>query len=130
MIASLSTQHQPTINAIRELRKLPFIPVECLPKTGMVYEHKGDVVAFGYIYKTDSAISWLEWVTTNPTYSAQARHEALEALIPALVTTAKEGGASVVFTSVTDQALMERYKRLGARVGDTAATNLIWKIGA
>lgn len=130
MITTIKPHHYPKILEVWKARKLPDMPQSSLPDTGVCFEApNGDLAAFGFIYKTNSDIAWAEWITTNPSFSAPARHEALDALIPSLLLLARINGARVVFTSVLDQGLISRYKKHGAMVGDSGATNMVWNVG-
>lgn len=103
----------------------PAIPLDLLPKTGIVVESDQSKLAFGWLYLTDSKMSILEFIVGNPNVSWQERDEAIHLVINALCLEAKGNGARSIFTSVNHPRLIERYKSQGFAETDRNMTNLI-----
>lgn len=104
--------------------KFPVIPREALPKNGFII----DETCAGFIYSTDSSISWLEFVVANPSLSKEERKQGLQKLLLGLTGLAKELGYSIIFSSVNHSSLMERYKEVGFEQSDTNMTNFIRRL--
>lgn len=104
------------------------IPRHYLPPTGFIVEVNGVKVIAGWLYKTDSAIAWMEWIVSNPEVSADVRRPALTSLIETLIMTAKEDGFELVFTSSNHPKLMDTFKAHGFVVGDTDVSQLFRRL--
>ncbi len=96
--------------------RFPQPPKDCLPNNGlggiMITKDGIDIVA-GYLYFTNSKMTWLEFIVSNPKYKENDRKEAIEFLINELSEIAKSKGFSVVFTSVKKEGLINRYLACG-----------------
>lgn len=97
------------------------IPQNYLPEFGLVIEG----LCAGFLYKTDSAFAWLEFVVSNPASDKFKRNEALDLLIKSLLQEAARLGFSAVHTSSNHKGLIERYERQGFRVTDSNVTQMV-----
>lgn len=104
----------------------PVIPGFMLPPVGIVAttDH-GEPMAAGWLYQSDSPISWMEWIVGDPDVGAQERGEALDVLIEALKNKADEVLKPLMFTSVRHEGLIERLKKHGFQINDGGMTNMI-----
>lgn len=100
------------------------VPQVCLPKTGLVVYHGDQPVCLGFLYSTDSAISWIEFMVTNPEAGLRSRVEGLDKLIKDLVQIAYEKGAKTIFTSSDNPSLIKKLGDHGFKVGDQNTTQL------
>lgn len=116
-----SDKDYPTVLKWLTAQEWPPLPVEVLPKTGFIV----DDYCAGFLYKTDSAIAWLEWVVANPDTDYNKRGEALDNLINSLVTEAKDQGFKIVLTSCQHNRLINRYDNHGFKITDKNMTNLM-----
>jgi hypothetical protein len=115
----------PQIRAIWAARGFQELPPAALPLRGRIACIGDRLIAFGFLYTSDSAISWLEWITTNPAHTPDARNNALDLIINSLLDAARQAGAALVFTSLADRGLMRRYQAHGFQQTDTEMTNFI-----
>lgn len=99
-------------------------PLECLPTVGFMIE---DVCA-GFLYQTDSAFSWLEFVIANPDTDKKVRSEALDLVINALTKASKELGYKAIYTTLNHPKLIERYQKHGFMKTDEGITALVRSI--
>ena len=97
------------------------VPYNCLPKTGYII----DGYCAGFLYKTDSNIAWLEWIISNKNANKEEKAKALDSLISKLIDDAKKEGFKLIFTSVSNKSLVDRYKQHGFNVTDENMVNLI-----
>lgn len=100
-------------------------PVHSLPKTGVVIYNSETPICAGFLYKTDSSISWMEFIVANPKSDKRLRSEALDVLINCLTYVAKENGFKIIFTSSDLPKLIERKQKHGFIVGDQNVTQLV-----
>ncbi len=113
-----------TIKGWSDARGSVLIPQEYLPLTGFV--HEGHCA--GFLYKTDSAVAWLEWVFSNPASDSKARNLAMNEMIDELCNEAKRLGFKVILTTVEHKKLIERYESLGFETTDKEMTNMLKRV--
>ena len=107
-------------------QKWPAIALDALPRTGLVgTTDDGVPLAAGWLYQTDSSIGWVEWIVGDPEADKEQRSEALDLLISKLVERSLDLGIKALFTSCSNERLIERYKKAGFQVTDTSMSNLI-----
>ena len=114
----------PAIASIWAARAFPALPPEALPANGIIVLNDRLIVAFGFLYLSDSAIAWTEWLTTNPEAQPAQRHEALDLIIKSLEATARAAGRRILFVSLADRGLISRFIAHGFQAGDEQMTNL------
>lgn len=89
---------------------------DCLPedgKGGLMVMKNGVNICAGFLYLTNSRLSWLEFIVSNPDYREKDRAEAIQCLIYELTYLAKRQGCRGVFTSVKNQNLIKHYEACG-----------------
>jgi hypothetical protein len=106
--------------------KWPPMPEQFLPPTGRVVEINGKPVCAGFLYKTDSAFAWLEWLVSDPSSGKMERSQALDSLIAALISDAQALGFQAIHTSARHPGLIDRYQAHGFVLADSQMTNLTW----
>lgn len=106
------------------------IPLDHLPKIGLVAVVEGTPSAAGWIYQTDSAFCLFEFMIANPEVRGDLRAKALTALFEEVKKRAKELGFKTVFMSVSNDSLIKRLEAQGFQTGDRGMTNLTFRIGA
>lgn len=114
----------PMISTWWAARQWPSLPIEMLPKNGFVVDN----YCAGFLYSTDSQICWMEFLVSNPATDSKARNEAMNLLIATLLGRAKDLGFSIIFTSVIDEKLKNRYQTHDFIVTETGMTNLIRRL--
>jgi len=75
---------------------LPIHPKEALSENGIVISKDGVNVCSGFIYSTDSYITWFEFVTINKKTTKQQRKGVLVKLLDCMVTKAKSMGFKII----------------------------------
>lgn len=73
---------------------------EMLPVVGCIV----DGVACGFVYRTDSAIGFLDGFVTNPAASAEARQQGLAAVMRAIEAECRDSGTRVIIGQCEDYA--------------------------
>jgi hypothetical protein len=92
-----------------------------LPAVGFIVPD----TAAGFLYRTDSAIAWIEWIVANPAAPKLQRSEALNLIISSLTEAARTMGFKAIFTSAHHPGLIGRFKEHGFTETDSAVTHLI-----
>lgn len=110
-------------------QKFPVIPWEALPQIGVLIGDENEPLAAGWLYQTDSCIAWIEWVVANPKpQDRKLRSLAIDAVISALTTQAKEIGAKMIFTSNKHARLGKRFKDQGFQHTDSGVNHFLREV--
>jgi len=91
-------------------------PRDFLPENGMgglIVEKNGIPVVAGFVYFTNSAIAWSEFIVSNFEYKDKDRKEAIKILIFELSELAKRKGSKYIYTVVKNQSLKNTYEEMG-----------------
>lgn len=102
-----------------EARGWPQLPLDLLPQIGGIVDDK----AVGFLYRTDSAVGWMEWIVASPGNGA-----AVPAIVDYLIEKAAEVGCKIVLTTTNNDKLKSWYKEAGFEVTDTTMTNMVRRI--
>ena len=92
---------------------------------GLVVSEEGKDLASGFLYETNSGIAWLEFIVTNPKTTSEERNKAILTLLEELSSSAKELGFSVIFSSIKNENLINKYLENGFSIGTKGTTELI-----
>lgn len=95
-------------------------PRDFLPENGcggLMVEKDGVPVVAGFIYFTNSAVAWSEFIISNFDYKEKDRKEAIKILIFELTDMAKRKGSKYIYTVVKNQSLKETYEEMGYNNG-------------
>jgi hypothetical protein len=100
-----------------------------LPEDGtggmMVYDGEIPIIA-GFIYITNSKVSWVDWIVSNKEYRIkQKRAEAKKMLIESLTNICKNSGSKYGYALIKNQALIKTYEDLGWSRGDGYTSEMI-----
>jgi hypothetical protein len=93
---------------------------------GIMIERDGTPIVAGFLYGTNSKISWMEWIVGNP--EERNKSEAIELLISSLEEWAVEGGFEVILSIGRSKSLIDKHKKLGYTVDDNPSHEIIKKI--
>lgn len=87
----------------------------------------GDVpVCAGFAYTTNSAVAWVDWVISDPTYRKKPeRKQAIELLVYTLTKICTDSGQKYTYTIIKHKGLMKAYEKFGYVQGDTNITEMI-----
>lgn len=100
-----------------------------LPNDGkggiMVYDDEVPVCA-GFMYLTNSKVSWVDWVISNKEYKdREKRKEALKLLVLTLTSICKRAGSLYVYALIKNESLIGTYEELGYVRGDSYTSEMI-----
>lgn len=104
---------------------------EILPNNGtgglIVYDDETPVCA-GFVYQTNSKLSWVEWVVSNKQYRKKPnRKMALELLIRSLTMVAESTGSKYCYSLINSDFLNGIYENSGYTVGHSYNKEMIKK---
>jgi hypothetical protein len=120
--------HHPIIAEWWKAQNWPVLSLRHLPELGFV-TYAGDVpAAAGFLYQTDSAFCWFEFIVANPAVRGDERDQALEMLIQKAQEAAECMGFGTIFMSVNNQKLIHRLKAKGFQQNESGMTNLAFVI--
>ena len=91
-------------------------PRDFLPENGcggLMIEKDGIPIVAGFVYFTNSAVAWSEFIISNFEYKNNDRKEAIEILIFELSELAKSKGSKYIYTVVKNQNLKRVYEDMG-----------------
>lgn len=104
-----------------------FAPVNqlLLPKRGQVIYSGETPICAAFLYSSDSAIGWIEFVVANPDAGARSVARGIDLLLESLIALSQSIGQACLFTSTNRRGLVRKYERAGFKVGDTQTTQLV-----
>lgn len=111
--------------------KFPAPPITALPKyddentTGLMVVNEGVNICAGFLYETNSALCWVEFIVANPKSNKEERGVALKLLLKELSNEAKELGFGAIFASIKHPSLLNKYIEEGYEIGTTNTNELI-----
>ena len=104
-------------------------PKDMLPENGLggVMVHKdGKEICAGFVYFTNSAAAWLEFIVSNFHYREDDRQDAIRFLIDVLTEMIKDKGSyRYIYTSLKSKSLIDRYGECGFKMGSTNCNEMI-----
>ena len=104
--------------------KKDFLPDE--GKGGYII-YDGDIpVCAGFIYVTNSKVSWVDWIISNKEYRIKPkRKEAISLLIETLTNVCKMSGSKYIYALIKSNNLIQTYENLGYIKGDSYTSEMI-----
>lgn len=102
-------------------------PRDFLPKNGtggVMVEKDGVPIVAGFLYLTNSAIAWSEFIISDFQYKDIDRKQAVKIVIEELSVIAKQCGAKYIYTIVKNPSLQKIYEEMGFTNGSTKATEM------
>jgi hypothetical protein len=104
-----------------------------LPNDGvggfMVLDSEHTPICAGYMYITNSKVSWVDWIISSKTYRKKPhRKNAIKMLIEGLTEVCRNSGAKYIYALIKHRGLIETYKHLGYVQGDSYTTEMIKKL--
>ena len=86
-------------------------------------------ICAGFIYVTNSSVSWIDWIISSKTYrKSPQRADAISLLIDTLTNLAEKNGSKYCYALLKHKGLIETYKKLGYISGDSYTQEMIKKI--
>jgi hypothetical protein len=94
---------------------------------GGIIVYDGDIpIIAGFIYVTNSKVSWVDWIISNKEYRIKPkRAEAKKMLIESLTNICKESGSKYGYALIKNQALIKTYLDLGWSKGEGYTSEMI-----
>jgi hypothetical protein len=95
--------------------------------TGGIIVYDGETpVCAGFLYITNSDVSWVDWIISNKEYKMKdKRREAIILLVSSLTNIAKNSGANYAYALIKNNSLIKTYEDLGYVKGDTYTSEMI-----
>jgi hypothetical protein len=94
---------------------------------GIIVSKDGVDICAGFLYNTNSSISWLEFIVTNfEVKDKPLRKEALSYMVEVLKVLSAIDKKKYIYTSIRNQSLIKNMKEFGFLEGSTGCTELIF----
>ena len=103
----------------------PRMPLHALPSRGYIVED----IAAGFLYSTDSAIAWMEFIVANPAAKDRDIYSGVRDLVNEIIKDATEDGYSMIFTAVRHRGLGKLYERQDFKITDSGMNLMMWTKG-
>lgn len=89
---------------------------------GFVIEKKEKMIAAAYIYFTNSAIAYIDFLISDPNYKSRDRYEIIAQLIVSCSDAAVKQGCKLVWAMTTYNGVIQRCRELGGDILDDKYT--------
>lgn len=103
-------------------------PRDFLPQNGcggLMIEKEGVPIVAGFLYFTNSAVAWPEFIISNFEYKNKDRKEAVKILILELTELARSKGSKYIYTVVKNQNLKAAYQEIGFVNGSVKVDEMV-----
>jgi hypothetical protein len=101
-----------------------FLPNE--GKGGIIVFDEDVPVCAGFMYLTNSKVSWVDWIISNKKYTKKPqRKDAIKLLVSSLTNICKSTGSKYVYALIKNQHLISVYQELGYIKGDSYTSEMI-----
>jgi len=103
-------------------------PRDFLPQNGtggLMVEKDGKPIIAGFIYFTNSAVAWSEFIISDFHYREKDRKEAKRILIFELCELARSKGSKYIYTVVKNKFLKKDYEEAGFSNGSQKADEMV-----
>jgi hypothetical protein len=104
------------------------VPLDHLAKIGLLAINEEKKIAAAWLYQTETAFAWFEFLITNPNIEWKEKKPAIEKLMTEALRLAARCGHKTVFTSLNHPGLIKLYQKLGFKIGDTNVTQLMMRL--
>ena len=95
-------------------------------KGGLIVLDGKTPVCAGFIYVTNSKVSWVDWIISNKNYRKYPeRKDALKVLIESLTNVCKDLGSKYTYALLKHEGLIKTYEEFGYTRGDSYTTEMI-----
>lgn len=91
---------------------------------GLMATYNGVPVVAGFIYMTNSEVSWVDWIISDKKFSGN-RTEVVKELVKALTNVAIASGSKYVYALIKHEGLIRTYEELGYVAGDSYNQEMI-----
>ena len=83
---------------------------------GFVIEKEGKMIAAAYLYLTNSAVGYIDFLISNPNYKGRDRYDIIAELILICSNAAVAKGCRLVWAMTTYDGIVKRCKDLGGEI--------------
>ena len=92
---------------------------------GIMVEKNGVCIVAGFLYTTNSSVTILDWIVSNPKYKKKDRKQAIEKLLIDAENKIKKMGYKYAFSIGRSEHLINTHKKLGWLVDDKPSHEII-----
>ena len=96
---------------------------------GVIVFDGDEPICAGFIYMTNSKVSWVDWIVSSKTYRKKPfRQQAINLLIETLTNVCKSNGSKFSYALIKHKGLIGTYEKLGYTQADKYQTEVIKKL--
>ena len=96
---------------------------------GVIVFDGDEPICAGFIYMTNSKVSWVDWIVSSKTYRKKPlRQQAINLLIETLTNVCKNNGSKFSYALIKHKGLIGTYEKLGYIQADKYQTEVIKKL--
>jgi hypothetical protein len=109
----------------------PIVEKQNLPNNGtggFMIEKNGTPIVTGFLYITNSNLTWLEFIVSNPEYKHKDRKQAIELLINKIEDLSRSLGKNTIFSIGKNKHLIETHRKLGWSIEEKPSYEIVKKI--
>lgn len=107
-----------------EAPKKDFLPED--GKGGVIVYDQDTPICAGFIYVTNSKVTWVDWIISNKEYKIKdKRRAAIKLLIESLTNISKNTGSQYAYALIKNKSLIKVYEDLGYKRGDSYTSEMI-----
>lgn len=104
------------------------VPLDHLSQYGFVAEQNGEKLAAVWVYLSDNAFAWMEFMVTNPKARTTQRVAAIGKVVDHALLFAHQKGARSVFTASNNDGLGRLYQKHGFIETEKKVTHYIARL--
>lgn len=95
-------------------------------KGGIIVYDDNTPVCAGFMYLTNSKVSWVDWIISNKEYTKKPdRQDAIKLLVSALTEICNKSGSKYIYALIKNDSLIGTYEDLGYTKGDSYTSEMI-----
>jgi hypothetical protein len=95
-------------------------------KGGIIIYDDNTPVCAGFMYLTNSKVSWVDWIISNKEYTKKPeRKDAIKLLVSALTEICNKSGSKYIYALIKNNSLISTYEELGYTKGDSYTSEMI-----
>lgn len=102
--------------ALHDAHQSPIPPSDSLPAIGFAAIKEQKVVAMGFLRMVEGGIGQIDTLVSNPAFDSHCRNWALEDVISALISKAKDLKLKGILSYTADKSVLMRAEALGFRI--------------
>ena len=85
-------------------------------------------VAAGFLYATNSKVSWVDWIISDKNYRGEDRDDIINVVLASLEEISKDYDTKFLYALIKNEKLIKKYEAMGYVKGDSYQSEMIKSI--